>query len=298
MNLPVLILAYNRPSHLEKVLEAVVKLGCKVTVAVDGPKNEADVFAQEAIRSVASSYNVERVIERTSNKGLMGVPFFINNFFSVNEFGAVLEDDILVSKAFLDACEAYYCAYPSSKYVLCGSSYGKRDSEKSNFFYVSKYNSCWGWACNSQTWEAFDPIFQRYGDWRKLQRKKILSVPSEEEFKFWDHVYTTCMVRPWQSWALRWQFSLLVNKIPSIMPYFNLVENIGFDGSGNSAPNDCPGYYPREMDSVYSMPAVIDPSLRAEDDLDYQAFAQHYSKIFNRRKSGFQAKMRHFLRVG
>lgn len=110
-----------------------------------------------------------------------------------------------------------------------------------NEFYFLPMISSWGWGTWKKSWDLFEK------DGQKLLSD--IQVKGEEKAFNLDNTYPYTKMLKNQikgknnSWAIRWNASLFINKRLSIWPSTSLVENIGFDGSGTHCNID---YYSKE----------------------------------------------------
>ena len=98
--IPVLIIGFNRPDKMEKLLDTLLKLGVRdVFVSLDGPRNSLDKVQCEATRFRVEDFSKDfnmRLVWRDYNLGCnLGVVAALDWFFEHNSFGIVLEDDCL-----------------------------------------------------------------------------------------------------------------------------------------------------------------------------------------------------------
>ncbi len=100
--------------------------------------------------------------------------------------------------------------------------------------FFTRTGSCWGWATYKKVWQGF------------IKQKNELHVdfiPPEEKqlFNVYDKLYETMFIQNKQamiqSWAVDFYLYYFLNKLYFLMPGKNLVNNIGFDGSGAHKKN-------------------------------------------------------------
>ena len=102
--LPVLILAYNRYDKFLRCIKTLHSQGVSnIFVSIDGPKNYLDIRSQELIKEFCNKNNLGmgniklNLLEKNYGCRLgpmNGITWFFNN----NDYGVVLEDDVILSK--------------------------------------------------------------------------------------------------------------------------------------------------------------------------------------------------------
>ena len=102
-NLSVLILAYNRFEKFNRCIKRLNEQGIKkIYLSIDGPRNKNDLKNQEKITSFCknNNFDMEIIINQFHhNYGCrLGPIKGISWFFSHNQYGIILEDDIILSK--------------------------------------------------------------------------------------------------------------------------------------------------------------------------------------------------------
>ena len=89
-----LVLGYNRPNKLQKVIERLIELDIKnIFIVIDGPKNNSDIEKNLKIKDIISSIpkkvNLKKII-RSRNLGCQkSVSEAISWFFKINKFGII-----------------------------------------------------------------------------------------------------------------------------------------------------------------------------------------------------------------
>ena len=101
---PVLVLAYNRRAVLERTLVRVLaERPSRLYVSVDGPREDRADDARRVgavrryVHSVRQSHNLEALFLDTNGGVRQGVLEGVDWFFSREESGVVVEDDVLIS---------------------------------------------------------------------------------------------------------------------------------------------------------------------------------------------------------
>lgn len=237
---PIILFAYNRPSHTLQTLEALAlnELAKESVLYIfsDGIKENADSNSIQKINETREIIKSKQwckeviIIERQQNFGLAksvieGVTEIINKFQKV----IVLEDDLVTSPYFLKFMNETLHKYEKEESVACISAYIYPIDNLPELFFI-KGADCWGWATWKRAWDLFEP------DGSKLlniiESKKLTS-----EFDLNKSYPYTKMLREQisglnHSWAIRWYASAFIKNKLCLYPGKSLVNNIGTDGSG------------------------------------------------------------------
>lgn len=231
------VFTYKRSAHTQKVLTALADnsvLPSKLYLFHDGIKDGEDSAEWHKVQELLESIDwcEKEIIVSDSNKGLAesimsGVSYMFKECDSV----IVLEDDCLPARNFMQYMNQCLTKYHSLKNVYAVSGYGwpiafpKSESD----VYACGRISSWGWGTWKDRWQEFD---RDYTLLRQLRSDKELSLCLET----WGHDLENMLINQVRgdidSWAVFWALYVIKNKGFSINPYNSLIENIGFDGSG------------------------------------------------------------------
>jgi len=277
---PILLFVYNRLTHTQRCVEALLRnplaSESELFVYSDGAK---DASQQETVNEVRnyihsiSGFKNIIVIERNENWGLArniidGVTTQINQYGRV----IVLEDDLVVAPHFLkfmnDALEAYKNEPQVGHIQGCDFT---QDPTLPDTFLI-KWTGSWGWATWDRAWKHFNPNGKAL--LQELEARK-LTYTFDFDGKYG---YTRMLRRQIEgknnSWAIRWNASLFLKGILSLNVGRSLVQNEGFDGSGTN----CGGgglyasqLYLKELPVVPISPIEENPEAR-------QAYVRYYAR--------------------
>ena len=277
---PILLFVYNRLTHTQRCVEALLKnplaSESELFVYSDGAK---DASQQETVNEVRnyihsiSGFKNIIVTERNENWGLArniidGVTTQINQYGRV----IVLEDDLVVAPHFLkfmnDALEAYKNEPKVGHIQGCDFT---QDPTLPDTFLI-KWTGSWGWATWDRAWKHFNPNGKAL--LQELEARK-LTYTFDFDGKYG---YTRMLRRQIEgknnSWAIRWNASLFLKGILSLNVGRSLVQNEGFDGSGTN----CGGgglyasqLYLKELPVVPISPIEENPEAR-------QAYVRYYAR--------------------
>jgi hypothetical protein len=211
----------------------------------DGPKSTEDEANIAEIRDYLRKVSgfAEITLEFSEeNKGLAksiieGVGKVINEYGSV----IVLEDDLLVSKDFLEFMNKGLEFYKNEKTVgsISGYSFLLEKCESASELNLVQRISSWAWGTWKDRWENVDWDLQDFETFKK-DKQKI------EAFKnggqdLW------AMIQKQQkgiinSWAIRWTYHHFKYGMYCLVPKYSKVKNIGTDGSGTNFSKNTDDY--------------------------------------------------------
>jgi hypothetical protein len=240
---PVALFVFNRPSHTEKTLRALMAnpgfAESPVFVFSDGPRNADDAPTVLAVRQQVKSLGLPnlKLIEREQNLGL--ARSIIRGVTELTaEFGRVivLEDDLLVSRHFLAYMNESLRRFEAHPEVLqisghCFKVRGYEESLGSSFL---PQTSSWGWATWKRAWDHFDPDLGGYQEAlsnRAMRRRFDLDGAYSYSKMIADLKRKNEMNR---SWAVRWYWSVFKINGLVLFPHATLVKHFGTDDSGTN----------------------------------------------------------------
>jgi len=233
-NIPVLILGYNRPKHIKKLITSLKKIKPKnIFISLDGPKkNETDRIKCHVVKNEIEKINWSCEIKKKYNLNNLGcresVYKGINWFFKHNNFGIVLEDDCIPNISFFTFCEKINNKYKNNKKIFTISGTNFFNKKISNDYFFSKYNHCWGWGSWKRAWKYYDNNLSFWNNWKNTNSWKLLH-QDEIERKYWEKIFNKTKKRKIDSWAYVWTCSVWKNNGLTVIPKKNLIKNIGFD---------------------------------------------------------------------
>jgi hypothetical protein len=237
-NTAILFITYNRPEKTKKVFDVIRSVKPpRIYLVSDGAKydKQGDIEKVNEVREIIKNIDWPcevNTLFRNVNLGCKySPPDAITWFFSFEEKGIILEDDCLPSPLFFDFCEKMLVKYDNDNSIgkISGFSEVANSNLLSNLngdYFYSKLGSIWGWATWRRVWVhysiGYDNLknfsctkFAKYlGFIIYLNRYNIYYNAKKNNLNTWDY-----------------QFSLMMSSkyYNSIVPKFNLIENIGFD---------------------------------------------------------------------
>jgi hypothetical protein len=228
--LPVLIIGYARKSTLIGLIEVATSSNVSaIYISIDGPKNDSVKRIQDEILETLALYQKKisipiRILRRNENLGAgAAVVAAIDWFFSLEEEGVVLEDDLVVDQTFFRYVSEVLPKVRFNSRILSIS--GTRLLPTAELQpSLSSYPLAWGWATTRDKWMVMRSlIFKRSSPLRDHN--------SVKEWIFW----RTGKRRALNSYIDAWDIPLAEGMISAnyftLVPPINLVSNVGFDSS-------------------------------------------------------------------
>lgn len=240
-DIPVLVIGYNRPFLLQKLLARLSDIGIfKVYLALDGPKDEHDQLlcnqSYDSINIYKDKFEV-KILNRDYNLGCcLGVISALDWFFSEVDFGAIIEDDCFPDPGFFALLDL-----ASKAQVGASQSQASLFTAHNPFDYnfsgqLSSSALIHGWATSSNVWKKIRV------DYFKIKLPSIVNKSGEkrslQQALFWWSNSTRAklgLVDTWdgilndQVWRLGFKTQI---------PATNLVNNLGFGPSATHTKDE------------------------------------------------------------
>ncbi|MCU0334663.1 MAG: hypothetical protein MUF62_06385 [Chitinophagaceae bacterium] len=235
MDTPVAIIFYNRPAHLQALLQVLAAVRPTRLFAIcDGPKNAEAAVQVAACRQLIDDISWPCTVEKnyaTSNLGLRGrFDSGLDWFFEQNEYGIVLEDDVLPDPSFFDFTSTMLQRYKDDRKVMQVGGLNFQDGiRRTNGagYYFSSYAHSWAFATWRRAWQLHDKAM---ADW-STQGMQILRRQFGGDVyavRYWQYILERHAQSPNDTWDYPWQFSIWREGGMCCIPEVNLVRNIGF----------------------------------------------------------------------
>lgn len=236
---PLVLFAYNRPVHTARCLDSLAAGALarysSLHAYVDGPRNDADRAAQEAVCKAIDERRggfAEVVVHRRErNLGLAAsVIDGVTSMLAEHESVIVLEDDLYCAPGFLEYMNAALRRYAGDDRVGSIHAYCYPGMPPRPRYFFLKGGDCWGWATWRDRWQYFD------ADGRRLLNTLLRSHQISEFTLGFSAPYLRMLCRQIlgrnNSWAVRWHASLFLRGKLTLYPSTSFVQNTGLDGSG------------------------------------------------------------------
>lgn len=239
--IPVLLLVFNRKDAALQALGSIREYKPdRIYIAADGPRLnkpgeiEKCKETRDAVISMIDWQCEVKTLFRDVNLGCAeAVNSAIDWFFDNEEFGLIIEDDIILSQDFFKFCEEIGVRFKDKEDVMMISSQylGKECEDYSYGF--SPWAMIWGWATWARAWEKMDMSMSL---WPQMKIRNLLKrfglFKGLMLAKYWSNDYKTISSGGTiSSWATRWAFNMAVHNGLNVAPYVNLSINVGCSGN-------------------------------------------------------------------
>jgi len=240
MDTPVVLIVFNRPQHLSRVLERVAEARPrKLFIIADGPRNAEDAELCAQVRSIVSNLSWPAEVQGNFSEVNMGGPRRVSSgldwvFARVPE-AIILEDDCLPAPDFFPFCEEMLERYRNDFRIgaVAGHNFVASTMRCPDSYFFSKYPYVWGWATWRRTWSLFDFEMRTWPKAKALGLlNSILSTP--ETIAFWTRTFDyICGAR--LAWDAKLVYACLINNLLTAVPAQSLISNIGWGPEASHA---------------------------------------------------------------
>ena len=241
---PILLITFNRPEHTLQVLQEIKKQKPRYLFIfqdaprIGHPKDSQSCSAVRAILNEPFDWDCKvKTLFPDSNLGCgKGPSSAISWFFEQVEMGIVFEDDCLPHPDFFSYCEQLLLKYKDDERIsfIGGSSFqDPKQSIDASYYFGSGSYGTWGWASWSRVWKHFDYYIDTID-------KKTMRYLIKRYFKdirqrdFWIEIYEKVKKDRFNEtcWDYQFYFSCWQKGMVAVLPYRNLITNIGYDNEG------------------------------------------------------------------
>ena len=230
--IPLLIIAFNRPDFLEsRLLEAERYKIPQVIVSIDGPNGSQNLeFQKLCSRFVSTKYLGTQVsfIFRESSLGMARhVTTAISEVLESYPGVVVLEDDIEMSKHFFSGISSALQKFGNKYFGVSGFSPLSIGSKLPNCWRESKYISIWGWGVTSDSWKKYQ-FELKDSDLQALEESRTWNKLPQAEREIWLRRFRKVIENPAFTWDSQIQFACFKYDLKNLSSVFRTSENLGF----------------------------------------------------------------------
>ena len=236
MNTPLCLFVYNRPKETREILRSLSR--CRgadrhdLYVFADAAKNDAARpqvdQVRGAIRAITGFRNVH-LMEAKQNRGLANsIIAGVSSVLAEHGRVIVLEDDLLVTKDFIDYMESALDTYAEDKRIWSISGYSPNIHFPEHYnqaLYLTPRASSWGWATWADRWRGIDWDVQDYQAFRRDQQKVKRFNQGGNDMSRLLALQQRGRIN---SWAIRWCYAQFLRGSYTVYPRHSKVVNQGF----------------------------------------------------------------------
>ena len=277
---PILVLGYNRPYHIKKMLNSLARNPeAKESILIaclDGAKvnsSQEDIKSIEEVREVVRNhkgFGKVEVVVREQNLGLRNnVKKSVSDVLERFESVIVLEDDLILSKGFLAFMHQGLETYKNEARVMHVSGFVKKITVKEEYPDVAfiQVPHSYGWGTWRRAWKYYEDDTKFL--LAEVEKKGKASFDFNHTYNFY-RMLKNADRGVIDSWAVRWYASIFLRDGLCLNPTKSLVGNIGDDGTGTHFNSK---FSSETVDSVKFMPRPL-----VVDDLIYKKYQAFFLK--------------------
>ncbi|MBQ0088271.1 MAG: hemolysin hemolytic protein [Prevotellaceae bacterium] len=237
---PILVLAFNRPDHVAKSMEAIreyqpdkLYLECDGARTHKGGERKAVEETRKAMLDSVDWPCEVKTLFREENLGCANAVYgAISWFFENEEYGCIIEDDIVVSQDFFRLCEDLLPRYKDEERIMeIGARNHRPNINKANTYVYTNGFHIWGWATWRRAWHKMDMNMK---NWPRISIGhlwgKFGMFKGSMMYYYWKDCYKHLEENT--SWGTRWYFCVTFHNGLVLIPCVNLAINVGVDGGG------------------------------------------------------------------
>jgi len=282
-DIPILFLVFNRLDTTKQVFEMIRKTTPqKLYIGSDGPRNNrvgekevVDEVREYVLKSIDWNCEVKKLF-REENLGCGKAPAqAITWFFENEEMGIILEDDCLPHIDFFDYCAILLKKYKDNENIaaISGTSLLQNKFKSKYSYYFGKYGGIWGWASWRRAWKGYQ-FDMSFLDKTFIEQKIDETFKTSEERKFWKSLFNMKnRIQKIDFWDYQWCFHIWSNNRFSIVPYTNLIANIGFGEDATHTFDTASNFSSMKTQSILPITHPSEVTINVEiDDYIFKKF--------------------------
>jgi hypothetical protein len=233
--IPVAILAFNRPALTRRVFDAVAERRPKrLFLIADGPRPERpqdDLLCAEVRRILTDVTWPCEIATNFSDRNLgcgRRISSGITWLFEHVNAAILIEDDCLPAASFFDFCSAMLSRFANDTRIglVSGNNFTSGYFQPSASYYFSRYTHIWGWATWRRSWAQYDYGLLSLALAREQRLlEEVFDDPQSADF--WYAIFEAVRSGRIDTWDYQLFYTSMVNSWLNVIPAVNLVTNIG-----------------------------------------------------------------------
>jgi len=246
IQVPVLLITFNRPQYLLKVLEELKRSKIsRLFVFRDGPRpyNLSDIHATQEIKDIIEQIDWVKDLKVNLMQNNLGCGYgpysAISWAFQYTDKLIILEDDCIPVPSFFTFCNKMLTKYEHDRRIrlISGRSPISFPSSYKYDYLFTQWAQTWGWATWKRVWDNFDlqqrdimPFFKKGGF--------VNTFPTKKENSYFNARRYYTLYEPFHSWDGQFGVHARMNGELAIIPAKNLIQNIGIEGTHVGKPHE------------------------------------------------------------
>lgn len=281
MNTPLVILFFNRPDSVKRLIQRLSEVKpSRLYLVSDGARSgRADESAKvNECRALFDDLPWRCEIKRNfADKNLGCRQRIISGLdwvFEQEERAIILEDDCIPIVDFFPFVEQMLEHYKSDTRIMsvCGTNWCPHKSWPDYSITFSRYAVISGWATWRRAWTLMD---RELSNLEFVKRDHLLRYHLRSRWAEWYWLYVLTKIRT--SWGYRWEFTSFIQNGLHVLPKDSLVDNIGMSGTEATHTTQNPYDWPVPV-ATFAGPYRIPEFVCANGRLDKWVEGNHFSR--------------------
>lgn len=248
LEIPLVFIVFNRPETTRRVWERIrAAQPRRLFVIADGPRADrpADQESCTAVRQIVERIDWPCEVSREYSAPNLGAAVRVSSgldwVFTQADEAIILEDDCLPDPTFFPFCAELLARYRDEPRVaqIAGCSFQGEAHPGKTSYYFSRYPHGWGWATWRRAWNHYDHSMRA---WREECGTEWLAqcIGDPAERRIWEQSFDGTLTGEVDAWDYRWVLAVWRSGGLSILPYRNLISNIGFGADATHTKGSSP----------------------------------------------------------
>jgi len=286
---PVVFIVYKRLETSIQVLDVISKIKpTKLYVIADGPRCSEEKLKCQSVRDFVENKinwncDLKKVYSNTNLGCAKRVQTGLDYVFENEQMAIILEDDTLPDPSFFNFCEELLNRYKNDHRVahISGCNLHSCPENNNESYCFSSIVNIWGWATWKRAWNNYNIYMP---SWENDDKKSLISYWCPHR-KFFNEIRKMFDLHcnnkdPW-TWDTQWVYACWKMSGLSIVPFKNLVSNIGIGpDASNTKQKIKVSMYPSRLERMtYPM---NHPSVYLNKDFDYNYYCKSRSTFYKR----------------
>lgn len=233
IDVPVLLVFFNRPDTFKKVFEVVKKAKPSTLLLYqDGPRNEKDLEKIQECRRIAEDIDWNcKVYKKYQEKNFGCDPsgYLADTWaFSLVDKCIILEDDVLPTVSFFSFCKKMLDKYENDERIMLitGINFDEISTDVDSDYFFTSCTDTWGWATWRRVVEKWDSSYSALYD-NKTRRMLQNYIKEKNMVNNWLDVFEGHHKSNIEHFETILILNQMLNNGLTIVPKKNMIKNIG-----------------------------------------------------------------------